>query len=69
MDSDRLLVCLEGGKHKPVRDIIGETLCRKCGMVLLEPEPDIPFNFRPETKEYTLGSWVGKNKNEFKKVA
>jgi transcription initiation factor TFIIB len=69
MNSNMLLICLEGGKHKPVSDIIGETLCQKCGMVLLEPEPDIPFNFRPETKEYDLGSWVGESKKEFKKVA
>ena len=69
MNSNMLLICLEGGKHKPVSDIIGETLCQKCGMVLLEPEPDIPFNFRPETKEYDLGSWVGESKKEFKKIA
>ena len=65
MNSDMLLVCSEGGKHKPVSDIIGETSCKKCGMVLLEPEPDIPFNFRPETKEYDLGSWIGESKKEF----
>ena len=69
MGSDILLACLEGGKHNPVSDIIGETSCQKCGIVLLEPEPDIPFNFRPETKEYDLGSWVGESKKEFKKIA
>ena len=69
MNSNMLLICLEGGKHKPVSDIIGETSCQKCGIVLLEPEPDIPFNFRPETKEYDLGSWIGESKKEFKKIA
>ena len=56
-----------------VTDLYGETSCKKCGMVSTEQrEMDIPFGLRPEAasgKEYILGTWIGKNKKEAKKIA
>ena len=56
-----------------VTDLEGETSCKKCGMVSAEQrEMDIPFGLRPEAisgKEYKLGTWIGKNKKEAKKIA
>ena len=55
-----------------VTDLYGETSCKKCGMVSAEQrEMDIPFGLRPEAasgKEYNLGTWIGKNKKEAKKI-
>ena len=57
-----------------VTDLYGETSCKKCGMVSAEQrEVDIPFGLRPEAitgpeNEYKLGSWIGKNPKEAKKI-
>ena len=57
-----------------VTDLEGETSCKKCGMVSAEQrEMDIPFGLRPEAitgpeNEYKLGSWIGKNPKDAKKI-
>ena len=65
--------CPSGGKHNPITyDETGEKICRKCGNVLGISEPTDPeYKDRPEAKEgknFALGTWIGKNKKERKKV-
>ena len=56
-----------------VTDLDGETSCKKCGMVSAEQrEMDIPFGLRPEAtsgKDYKLGTWIGKNPKEARKIS
>jgi len=57
-----------------VIDLYGEKSCKKCGMVSAEQqEVGISFGLRPESitgpeNEYKLGSWIGKNPKEAKKI-
>jgi len=66
--------CPVGRRHAWVTDWLGETSCKKCGMVSAEQrEMGIPFSLRPEANfepenEYKLGSWIGKNPKEAKKI-
>ena len=65
-------ICPTGGRHTWVIDLYGEKSCKKCGMVSAEQrEMGIPFGLRPEAtsgKEYNLGTWIGKNTKEAKKI-
>ena len=65
-------ICPVGGRHTWVTDLDGEKSCKKCGMVSAEQrEMGIPFGLRPEAtsgKEYKLGTWIGKNPKEAKKI-
>ncbi len=67
-------ICPVGGRHTWVTDLDGEKSCKKCGMVSAEQrEMGVPFGLRPEAitgpeNEYKLGSWIGKNPKEAKKI-
>ena len=67
-------ICPVGGRHAWVTNLDGETSCKKCGMVSAErQEIGVPFSLRPEAitgpeNEYKLGSWIGKNPKEAKKI-
>ena len=60
--------CPMGGKHKLVNDIAGELSCTKCGFVFPSQELADPLD-RPERKEYDLGTKIGKNTKESKKIS
>ena len=66
MDQDS--PCDMGGKHRLVNDIAGELSCIKCGYCFPSQELANPID-RPEQKEYGLGTKIGKNTKESKKIS
>ena len=63
-------------KHKDTitDDVTGEVMCKNCGRVIEKIEStNIEYKDRPEasldpSKSYVLGTWIGSNKAERKKV-
>ena len=66
MDQDS--PCPMGGKHKLVNDIAGELSCTKCGYCFPSQELADPID-RLERKEYDLGTKIGANTKESKKIS
>ena len=60
--------CPMSGKHKLVNDIAGELSCTKCGYCFPSQELADPID-RLERKEYDLGTKIGANTKESKKIS